>query len=171
MNHSVTQPSLWCLAAWMLHASGMCSESTVLWNPGQEISEPTWRTLSISEALAVEIKSSKHHKNTSRLQWFPVPSNTMVIFLGVISHGENADLEWFFDIICFLYKPEGSEKSIGFTRLSRSAWHKMLKKPWSRVLGTSSYLLGLSTPFTQAWDESQILLLVGNCSCHSQIGC
>lgn len=32
---------------------------------------------------------------------------TMLIFLGVIFHGENLDLEQFFNIIGFLYNPEG----------------------------------------------------------------
>lgn len=49
-----------------------------------------------------------------------MPNNTMVIFLGVIFHGENFALEQFFNIIDFLYNPEGSEEPTGFTRLPRS---------------------------------------------------
>ena len=38
---------------------------------------------------------------------FQSQMNTMLIFLGVIFHGENLDLEHFFYIIGFFYNPEG----------------------------------------------------------------
>lgn len=47
--------------------------------------------------------------------------NTMVIFLGVIFHGENLDLEQFFNIIVFLYNPEGYKKeTTGFKTAKKS---------------------------------------------------